>query len=110
MQLSARPAVLAFGMAMEAKLRVNDHKGHWANSDGQDFDWFMQKLKGEIEELEEALISGNEMDVLEEAADIGNFAMMIADIVIRRVANYDISHAMERAEAEGLPRSLCPKG
>lgn len=69
---------------MEHKLRMKDYKGGWHNmSLGQLF----QLLKGEIEELEEAVTEGNTFDIMAEAADVGNYAMMIMDNAIRRITD-----------------------
>lgn len=40
----------------------------------------MQGLRKEVRELEEALRHGSPNEILEEAADVANFAMMVADI------------------------------
>jgi NTP pyrophosphatase (non-canonical NTP hydrolase) len=68
----------AFHKAMNRKLIINQHKG---NRSG----WLkdaplalLERLKEETAELEQAIISKNG-DVLGEAADVGNFAMMVAD-------------------------------
>jgi NTP pyrophosphatase (non-canonical NTP hydrolase) len=74
-----RPQVLRFAIAMEKKLRENDHKGGWEDCEN---DYLFGRLKEETEELLEAVecsfdISSKE--VLSEAADVANFALMIAD-------------------------------
>lgn len=46
----------------------------------------MSRLKAEIVELEEAIAGGNTVEMLLEAADIGNFAMMVANVAIRQAA------------------------
>jgi len=56
---------------MEKKLRENDYKKHWSNCDHQ---YLLNRLKEEVTELEKPM-----WDVIEEAADVANFAMMIAD-------------------------------
>ncbi len=81
-----RPAVLAFAYAMETKLRVNDHKGGWARcSNG----YLLRRLRNETKELASALHRQNRSRkdwnshaplILAEAADVANFAMMIADV------------------------------
>jgi NTP pyrophosphatase (non-canonical NTP hydrolase) len=94
-----RPAVVAFANAMEAKLRANDHKGGW---DRDSPDALMARLEEEYAELrvvvhrhlyEVRAMTGmrsvdeipfgfglTEEAVLGEAADVANFAMMIADV------------------------------
>lgn len=69
-----RPEVLWFARKMEDKLAANDHKRHWSTCEPS---VLLGYLKAEIRELEEALI--NRKDVVQECADVANFAMMIAD-------------------------------
>ncbi len=72
----ARAAILAFNVHMEYKLAKNDHKGGWENwSDTELFDL----MQLEVQELIEALNTGNADDIIDECADVANFAMMIAD-------------------------------
>lgn len=86
-QLELRPRVAAFAQAMERKLRDNDHKRGWVD------DWptdLMCRLQEEVDELQEvveryendtypASVERKE-EVLAEAADVANFAMMVADV------------------------------
>ena len=92
-----RPEVLRFAMAMERKLRENEHKGGWKHCEPQ---WLHDRLHEEASELNEAYNDGgvtgddgyplsrdNDPNraiairrVLNEAADTANFAMMIADV------------------------------
>lgn len=77
--LTLRPEVEAFAQAMERELRANDHKPGW----GKDNPWDLQRrLLEEAKELEDAW--GNKfltgLEILAEAADVANFAMMIADV------------------------------
>ncbi len=81
-------AVNNYSVAMAYKLRLNAKKGHWA---GLDFDHLIKRLHQEVEELEDALlelsvadIRPNEINKADaitaaklEAADCGNFLMMI---------------------------------
>ena len=72
-----RPEVVAFADAMEARLRANDHKGGWQRCS---IDWLLARLIQEAGELAEEVIAEiTEKGVLYEAADVANFAMMIAD-------------------------------
>ena len=75
-----RPEVLAFADAMEAKLKENDRKRHWYRLGMQTLS---MRLTQEREELRRAVKSGDPAEVLREAADVANFAMMIADMVRR---------------------------
>lgn len=72
-----RPHALWFAMAMERELQENDCKAGW---DGCSIPWLLHRLRQEIDELERAIQHGKSpADVLSEAADAGNFLMMIAD-------------------------------
>lgn len=75
-----RPSVRRFANGMEVVLRQNDHKPGWQ---GDSLDSLMKRLREESDELEECITSGHPMDILSEALDVGNFAMMIVDNVIR---------------------------
>lgn len=69
-----RAEVQAFAQDMERKLSANDHKQHWSTIPQ---DKLLRRLKQELRELERAMKKGK--NVVEEAADVANFAMMIAD-------------------------------
>jgi hypothetical protein len=75
-QFIVRKSVLWFARQMEKRLQANDHKGGW---DDEPTDYLIQRLKDEVAELEETLIAGKEAKTILEAADVGNFAMMLAD-------------------------------
>lgn len=87
-----RPEVVAFADLMEAKLRENDHKGGWKTEDAEDL---FGRLGAECVELSEAIglwriqddwrsaalhLPACRKNVAREAADVANFAMMIADV------------------------------
>jgi len=69
---------------MERKLRLNDHKGVWDSLGVEGAQWFLDRLRDEVSELEEAMGFGDPMDIAQEAADVGNFAMMIMDIYSKK--------------------------
>lgn len=71
--MSIRKEVMWFARKMEEKLRENDFKGHWSDSSEQDL---LDGLKEEVRELY-AAITLNE--IVDEAVDVANMAMMIAD-------------------------------
>lgn len=79
-----RPEVRWFARKMEERLRANDHKGGWNNCDTE---WLLGRLNEEVEELESEFDrkerSGHAIlrpeSIAREAADVANFAMMIAD-------------------------------
>jgi NTP pyrophosphatase (non-canonical NTP hydrolase) len=78
--VGVRPAVRAFAEAMERKLAANDHKGGWSGCNSA---WLLMRLREETEELAEALHAhyvGTPADVLAEAADVANYALMISDV------------------------------
>ena len=64
---------------MEQKLRENDFRGGWVNDSCRQL---IEKLKGEVKELEETLYVENMVyneKAIKECADVANYAMMIAD-------------------------------
>lgn len=76
-RLKLRPQVLRFAEAMERGLRRNEHKGGWRN---EKFGYLMDCLHDEANELAAAVMADEDAGrVLDEAADVGNFAMMVAD-------------------------------
>jgi len=76
-----REPVAWFAQRMEAKLRENDHKGGWENCS---LDWLIERLFQEANELWRTINHPSTFEmVIYEAADVANFAMMIADIARR---------------------------
>ena len=76
-----KEAVRRFGLQMTENLNNNIHKGHWK---GENNGYLLSRLREEIQELEDALRSGTDPKTIQqEAADIANFAMMIADNAVR---------------------------
>lgn len=77
-----RQEVAWFAVAMEKKLTENDHKTHWRKSG---LPYLVGRLHQEAYELMVALQRKNDPDgVLDEAADVANFAMMIADLYVHQ--------------------------
>ena len=92
---AVRPVVTWFAQRMEAKLAKNDFKGGWGNCTPSDL---YQMLQHECKELEEKYIARqidtardsdlhlphfkdtSNNSIIDECADIANFAMMIADL------------------------------
>lgn len=79
-----RPEVRAFADLMERQLRANDHKPGWDHDVAEDL---LLRLRQETQELAEAIAPGSRtttkawrQQVGTEAADVANFAMMIADV------------------------------
>src|SRR3990167_1972258 len=72
-----RHQVRQFAELMEERLKANDHKGGWDTCEPV---WLLKRLREETDELE-AMFGANDFDSFQrEAADVGNFAMMIADL------------------------------
>jgi hypothetical protein len=71
-----RPVVLWFAEHMDRVLRRNDHKGGWQSMSLGDL---RDRLRQECIELEMALDAKPDSVALDEAVDVANFAMMIAD-------------------------------
>ncbi len=61
---------------MRAKLERDMHKGHWLSDDVADL---VIGLVHEVAELANAIADGDAKAVSQEAADVANFAMFIAD-------------------------------
>jgi len=82
-----RPEVAAFAIAMEEQLRVNDYKGGWRNCR---LATLLGRINDELDELKSAV--GEHMEewdghnVVKEAADVANFALMVADICVLGIA------------------------
>lgn len=74
-----RPVVLRFAfnfaMAMERKLRLNDHKGGWEDLDSETL-WDL--LMKEVGELRDEMMTESQFSQLE-AIDVANICMMIWD-------------------------------
>jgi len=90
MTVKIRPEVLHFAEAMEEKLAINDHKGGW---DSMSMERLFFRMKDEIREMEMA-VKSLAADILykgqtytdrdarlvrQEAADVANFCMMMAE-------------------------------
>lgn len=70
--------------AMRYKLRKNAHKGRWEDLD---VPGALKRLREEVDELEEALSRDSQIEIILEAADVANFALMIVNIAAKKVAN-----------------------
>lgn len=76
--LRVRPVVAAFASQMERKLALHDDRPGWQHDSD---DSLMVRLREEVNELHVALDRGRHvpLDIVGEAADVANFAMMLAD-------------------------------
>ena len=78
-----RPEVQSFAVHMENRLRKNDHKGGWKDEDPR---WLVTRCFEEWQELRNELAltaAYKPSKVVDEAADVANFAMMISDVAHR---------------------------
>ena len=85
-QIELRPEVRWFAQQMELQLRENDWKGGWHN---ERLGTLCAMLRIELSELERVLFPRRELDperITSEAADVANFAMMIADSAQREAS------------------------
>jgi|LGOV01.1.fsa_nt_gb NTP pyrophosphatase (non-canonical NTP hydrolase) len=77
-----RKPVAEFVSAMENKLKGADHKPHWSTCS---VDYLFGRLLDEVEELTEAFDTGQSPEeIRDECADVANFAMMIADNIMKK--------------------------
>jgi len=91
MKSGIQDEVMMFAKHMQYKLNKNEHKpcpDMNPDDKGRSWKhckrgWLLRRLKEEVQELEEALCNHNIEEILDEAADVGNFAMMIHDDLIR---------------------------
>lgn len=75
--LKLRKAVRKFSDFMESKLRKNDHRDGWSHSSNE---FLLSRLQAEVDELHESVRQHDPpMIIAQEAADVANFAMMLAD-------------------------------
>ena len=79
-----RPEVWRFALAMEKRLRANDHKGGWQDCDQ---DYLLTRLRQEMiefwTEIHYPIQANCQIDkdkLREESADVANFLMMILDV------------------------------
>lgn len=83
-----RIEVEVFAREMEDRLRANDHKGGWKSCTRG---YLLRRLRTELRELVSALnrrgADYDSSEVVSEAADVANFAMMIADTQGRMALN-----------------------
>jgi NTP pyrophosphatase (non-canonical NTP hydrolase) len=61
--------------AMLDKLEANKSKPYW---DKESLLTLAKLMQGEVDELVDAILHGSQQDIIMEAADVANFAMMIA--------------------------------
>lgn len=76
-----REDIRRFLDAMVFKLGKNAHKGRWAEKTIPET---IARLDAERKELLEAIVRGNMVEILLEAADVANFALIVAAIALER--------------------------
>lgn len=83
-----RPVVKWFAEMMEAKLRKNDHKGGWLNDSSTSLFTRLQEESWELKQvLAKGVTAASSEKLINEAADVANFAMMIADICGKKIGS-----------------------
>jgi len=70
------PSIVAFSQEMEKRLVENNFKGGWKESSPT---WLLARLIQEAGELSNAIVWNDPDASVREAADVANFAMMIAE-------------------------------
>lgn len=70
--------------AMRYKLKKNAHKGRWEDLTIADA---IRRLREEVIELEEAASRDSEIEIILEAADVANFALIVANLATKKAAN-----------------------
>lgn len=71
-----REPLQQFTEKMELKLIKNDYRGGWGN---RDILFLINRLRGALSELNYAIRLDNKSMIADEAVDVANYAMMIAD-------------------------------
>jgi NTP pyrophosphatase (non-canonical NTP hydrolase) len=92
--VALRPSVVWFAVQMERKLALHDDREGWSKWEVSKFPYLLARLGEELQELMMAIDIAKDATmetasacsdaIVEEAADIANFAMMIADIATRQ--------------------------
>lgn len=96
-----RPEVFRFALEMETKLFLNDHKGGWHRESAL---WLLERLYEEASELRHSIDSGCCEEIRSEAADVANFAMMIAEKAAQR--RLGVADARKDGSMESFEKDL----
>ncbi|RLG71285.1 MAG: hypothetical protein DRO04_00040 [Candidatus Iainarchaeum archaeon] len=81
-ELYIQEAVRCFSFLMRKKLYANNHKGLWLDCS---YRRLLSLLKDEVKEHAHAKENEPPDNIMLEAADVANFAMMIADLARRKI-------------------------
>lgn len=76
-----RHDIRRFVEAMSYKMARNAHKGRWEKLD---IPKTIELMRGEVNELRQAISNGNSVEILLECADVANFAMIVASIIMEK--------------------------
>jgi NTP pyrophosphatase (non-canonical NTP hydrolase) len=75
--ITVHPSILRMAQTMQHKLNKNHHKAHWSKATFQEL---RRGLNAECAELREAIITNApDPEKWEEASDVANFAMFLAE-------------------------------
>lgn len=75
--------------AMRLKLHIHRNKGKW---EGINLETLLKLLVDEVEELRETIKDGNQIALILEAADVANYAMIIANVAMKIAAGEHTEH------------------
>ena len=89
-----RDAVAEFAVAMELKLRKNDHKTGWHD---QPIEAHIKLLRIEMQELDVALEFLGDEAAAKECVDVANFALIIRDKLLARMKT---KQTVEKAQVQ----------
>lgn len=87
-EIRPRSEVIWFSEQMELKLAKNDHRPGWKDAT---YEYLLELMREHADKLERSILNGNHAQVILDAADVANFAMMIADISNIEVRKNDAS-------------------
>lgn len=91
-----------FALQMQAKLEANAHKGTWMHDHPLEL---LARLQEEAGELAAAVLSGK--GITGEAADVGNFAMMVATVCEARATSISFASYAHDDNAADCPCNEC---
>jgi len=69
--------VLAFALAMEERLKANDDRGDWKD---EGVERLTLRMRQQLIRFEQTIDYQHQKNILNDAADVANFSMFIADV------------------------------